>query len=187
MEWLRAQLEDVRENPRLRMGLWVVLGIASFYLVLLVSDRREATRAESRQLAERIARLERAAEQGDWQIRAENARARLISMEQGFWNSSSRGLAQAEFESWLLQQAEQSGLGRAKATTDSPVSAGDTSGLWTVTTQLDVEFEPRPLYRFLRSVEGHDKLVVVSRLAVGERGSDRASLTLSGYYRIDDA
>ena len=57
MEWLRAQLEDVRGNPRLRLGLWVVLGIASFYLVLLVSDRREATRAESRQLAERIARL----------------------------------------------------------------------------------------------------------------------------------
>jgi hypothetical protein len=188
MEWLRAQLEDIRENARLRLGIWLASGIVLLYLVLVVSDLRAATREQSGQLAARLARLERVADQGDWQAYAEEARARLVNLEQGLWNSSSRGLAQAEFESWVLGRAEESGLQRLKARTENPVAVDEMSGFWMVSTELEADFKPGPLYLFLRRVETNAELVVVSRLdAAGGRRSSRASMTLRAYYRIDDA
>lgn len=184
---LQAQLQQIQENPRLRLGLWAVLGIIVVYLLLVIADSRAATHEESRQLADRLARLARLSEEGNWTTRADEARGRLLDLEQRLWRTSSRGLAQAEFESWLLQQAEDAGFSRSRVDTESPVELEDAPGYWVVTSELQTLLDSDSLYRFLLLVEGNDKLVVVSQLQASDRGQTRASMTLSGYYRIDDA
>lgn len=185
--WLQEQLNQVRQNPRLRGALWLIAGILLLYANLVVSDWRAAVRADSEDAADRLARLDRIEREGDWQARAEEARSRRLDLEERLWRTDSRGLARAEFQAWLLEQAEAAELSRADADTESPVELDNADGLWQVSTRLSADFRPQSLYRFLHRVESNAELTVIERLETGEAGESQAEMIIRGYYRIDDA
>lgn len=185
MNLLDKQLEEIRANVRLRLGLWAVLGILLLQSFLLISDARAAAREESARISKRISSMGAITEDVDWSARADEASSLLLALEQTLRKSTSQGLARAEFESWLLGEAEVAGISGLRADTGDLASLSDAEGYWAVTAELKGSFSPPALYRLLESIESHEKLTVVTALAADASGSGRVVISVQGYYRID--
>lgn len=108
---LAAAVIELRDNPRLRVGLAVVLAIAWLYGLLVWDDAQSAARTELQDMRERIDRLrpfERA--EGVWQDRAAEARALNAGLQSFFWEARTRSLAEAAFRDWVQARAQDSGM-----------------------------------------------------------------------------
>lgn len=190
-------LSEFRGSPRLRWGIWLILGILWFYGVLLlrdeVRDRGAAHAAELRQLV----RLQAAAAQPGWPDRAEAARAQRLGLENRMWREGTLGLAQASFQDWVGQAASQAGLARPVLTVaaqeesalpgDSAVAKKEAetapAGQWKVTAKVAFEFRAESLHQFLGIVASHEKMVSVDSVVIRSTPVPRAEIVLIAYYQ----
>jgi hypothetical protein len=108
---LQRMTAEVRENPRLRLGLLAIVGIAWLHGLLLWSDTQSTMQQELAALRAEVERLrpyERT--QALWQERAEQARQRVTGLQTYLWEAPTRSLAEAAFRDWLQAQALAAGL-----------------------------------------------------------------------------
>ena len=195
---IRTLLAEFKANPRLRLGVWGIVGIVWFYGVLELRDgvarQGEAFRSANRSLA----RAQAIAGQPEWVSRLDEARAVQVGIESRLWRESTVGLAQATFHDWLSQVAQQAGLARPQlavvvqedglagakdASGGDGGAARDTKGLWKINARLAFDFSPQGLYALLARIGGHDKSVVVESLVIRSTPSPRAELVLVAYFQ----
>lgn len=189
-ESLSSMLAAIKANPRLRLGLWFIVGIAWLYGLLLLRDEARHTASEHQALARKVARVQAQAAQSEWPERVEPARALQLELESRLWRESTIGLAQAAFQDWLNQAVQQASLTRPMVTVAaqeenaSGVTEADHNGdIWKVSAKLGFDFAPKSFNALMERLAGHDKQIVVETLVVRGTPTQRAEMVLVAHFQ----
>lgn len=188
-------LTEIRVNPRLRLGLWLIIGIAWIYCLLLLRDEVQRATNEHQAFAKKVARTLAQAGQNEWLERAESAQAAQLQHESRLWREGTIGLAQASFQDWLNLAMQQSGLTKPvvtvaaqeeSASEKSAAGAKATdagSNLWKVTAKLNFDFTPKNLYELMGRLVGHERQIVVETLVIRSVPAPRAEMLVVAYFQ----
>jgi hypothetical protein len=195
IESISPLLASIKANPRLRLGFWLVLGIAWLYAILLLRDETGHAASEHQALAKKVARIEAQAGQVEWIKRVEPARALLLQQENRLWRESTIGLAQAAFQDWLNQAVQQANLTRPMVTvaaqeestpekkaTDAK-EAEPNSDIWKVSAKASFDFTPKNLYALLARLSAHEQQIVIETLVIRGIPVPRAEMLLVAYFQ----
>lgn len=183
MHRLSESVIQFRENPRLRMGVWIIAVILLVYGYSLMTDYRTALEEVFRQEMQHNQRLQRIAEQQYWPEQAEQARARLVQLQAGLWRADSRGLAQADIQGRLNQQLRQLKLENIKYDVEAVKDVPGVRDVWQVSVALKGIVQRSQLIELLKQIELNDRLVVIRQLDIkrGNSGS-RISMVITAYF-----
>lgn len=177
-------LEEWRGNRRLRLAALVIVLVGGVHVALLASERRAPKIEEYRRDAALVERLREASAESAWPERADQAAQRLASLHEDLPVVTSTGLAQAELQAWLAQQAQGAELGEPTVRVETTLEVPGHPGLWQVLARLDATVPEGRLGPFLRSVSAGLPWVQTERLEVNTtRTGQRLVLTARGYYR----
>ena len=190
---INALLAELRANPRLRWGLWIIAGVLWLYGVLALHDAVQTKRDSYLVLIQRVTRLQGTATQGEWSKRLAEAKSLQLNLESRLWRESTIGLAEATFHDWLYQLAQQASLGNVQlqvaaqddvsgqkgtANGDAPIA----SDLWRVSAKLSFDFNPQSFYPLLAQISSHEKKVSVESLVIRSMPTPKAELLLVAYF-----
>lgn len=177
-------LSEWRSNRRLRLVVLVSVLVAGVNLALVASERRAPVIEEFRRDAELVERLREASTESSWPARAEEAEQRLAEVHAGLPEVASTGLAQAEIQAWLAQQAQGAGLGEPNVRVETTLEVAGHPELWQVLARLDATVPAGRLGPFLQAVAGGLPWIQAERLEVSTTAEgQRLVLTARGYYR----
>lgn len=172
-----------RSNPRLRLGATLAGLIVAGYGVIILSDQEPLLRAEHRRLRQQLAVAESVATQNYWGERREAAKSLRVQWESRLWSSSSRGLAQADVQTWLDAQIKAVRLSQTQMQVEQPREVDGQPGLWQVTAQVEGPFSGEGVLALLRVIETHERLTVIEQLEVRGDRQLRFRLVLTAYFR----
>ncbi|MGA7264774.1 MAG: hypothetical protein WBX30_28350 [Stellaceae bacterium] len=122
-----------------------------------------------RTLAEEQAQLgaiEHLSDSDTWRQRRAETDLLRVQAEGRLWEAESDGLAQANFQAWIIEQSNQAGMGQLDIRTSINSNANNPLKLRQLTAQVTGRFEPNGLLALLRSIASYDRLLVVNRLDV---------------------
>jgi len=169
-----------RESPIIRVGVLGVAAILGWYAQARLDDWTAALERDAEALQARLVRLERLGEEPVWPQRAEAAADLATRLEEQLWTAPTRGIAQADFQTWLERARARAGLEDLdqKLANLQPVDGLD--GAFRARATLEGAFEPPRLWALLERIETHPERVIVEGLEIRGR---RVKLTLLAYLR----
>ena len=185
----------VKANPRLRVGLWIIMGVFWLYALLLLRDENRLALTEYQTLARKVVQLQAQSSQTEWTARAESAQALQLALEGRLWREGTIGLAQATFQDWLNQVMQQANLPRGVVTVaaqeeNAPennatvrTESGLNSDLWKVSAKVGFDFTPKNLNALLDRIESHEKQIIVENLVVRGAPIPRVDMVLVAYFQ----
>lgn len=185
-------LVELKANPRLRWGVWGIVGVLWFYGALELRDQAQRQSETNRAISKKIARMQETATQTEWPNRLAEAQSLQLNLESRLWRENTIGLAQATFHDWLSQSVQQANLTKVQLTVaaqdgeniDGKDKSGsdNTSNLWKVSAKLAFDFNPQSFYPFLTRLTAHDKTVTIESLVIRGTPSPKAELILVAYF-----
>jgi hypothetical protein len=194
IENIRSQLAA---NPRLRIGLALILSILGIYLVLDKSEQFNKQLKEYRRVSFSLAQARQEATDTSWVNRAKVANDALSAMRQSDWIDSSHGLIQSKWNDALQTLLTQEKAVNASVTLSDSVAepgtnesdepSGAVAGVTSMRAKLRFEAAPKSLYTILQVIENGKQLVVVDTLNYQWLGTvGRAEINLRTFARIAD-
>jgi hypothetical protein len=163
----RTELRDQwQQSPLLRLGVAAVVLIAAWYAHLLIQDWKADQADEAGRLAERLARLEAVQQQTQWQERADAAKAVAARMEDRFWTAPTRGIGQADFQTWLERARARAGLPDMQQAVGGMEAVDNLKGVFLTHAEVEGAFRPAALWQLIEAVETHDKALRVEQLDI---------------------
>lgn len=185
---IAARWEQVRTewqaNRRLRLAGMAIVLVVGVHLALTASERRAPLIEEYARDADLVERLRDASSESAWPERAAKAEQRLAEVREGVPEVGSMGLAQAELQAWLAEQAQSAGLGEARVRVETTLDVEGHPELWQVLARLDATIPEGSLGPFLQQVSAGLPWIQSERLEItGTRSGQRLVLTARGYYR----
>lgn len=187
-------IKELKNNPRLGVGVVAIAVLLCFYGVLVLKDMAAQEARAYADLTARVARMEAAAKDTVWLRRAEETTATLLEMESQMWRAPTQGLAQASFQDWLNQMAQQSKIANASITVVAQDDLGarqdgatGAEAFWKVGARISFDFSPQVFYALLAGVIGHDRRIVVEALTIRGAPQPKAELQLAAYFEKPSA
>ena len=181
---LRPLAAELSANPRLRFGVWLILGILLGYGILVQSDRLAAAHADYAAELERLAKAEQVLAGRDWPALLEAEREKHRELESKFWRSETEGLAQAQLQDALVGAIEGLRFDRPRIRSGMSQPLPELPGVWRVQTRLDASYRPGVELEALHALATHPQKLVVDRLDLRrrERHDSHMVLILSAYF-----
>jgi hypothetical protein len=131
-----------------------------------------------------LERLEALEQQAFWLEWVEAARARKLELENRLWRAESRGLAQAEFQSWFTRKLHALKLDQLQVDTEVAGETPEGSGLWQVAAEVKGSLSRRQLVDLLKTLELHENLIRIEHLQLKRAGEGlRVALKLSSFFQ----
>ena len=184
----RARAE-LAANPRLRLGVWLIVAILLGYLAFVTqADRLDAVAADFAAADARLQRSRDLLARQDWAERLAAARATEAHLEDRFWRAPNEGLAQASLRTAVDELTAKLYLsqGRTELGLSRPVS--EAPGLWHVQARIFGQAGGPSALRLLHRIASHPNKLVVERVELTRnRGITRTDLLLSAYFVLDTA
>lgn len=187
-------IAQLRSNPRLRIGLALIIGIVWLSLLLDLRDQNQALVDQYKQTASQLARYNSQQKQSQWLTRAQDAKDVLAAVETRVWQEPTLGLTQAEIRDWLLHELLQSkALAYTVKVSDAADDKGGTKGgksgdalsdLVRVRATLEFNTDAAVLDKLLSAFANADHQIVVENLAVKQ---PRTSMTVASWYKLPAA
>jgi len=180
-QWSEFQVE-IRSNTRLRVGVWSILFIVLFYLVLVQSDRVSDEIDAYNMQSVRLEKVLSLKDQENWIPLLEQEKQAANILQDYLWNADTLGVAQAS-----LQQSIKSILANLKVR-NPRVRFGVAQQLegapevWQVQAQIDARYSRGDEVKLLYHLAMHPKKLVVDRLELDSRGS-RLLVQVSAYFK----
>jgi len=171
-------IAQIRNNPRLRWGLWLIFGIFWLYAVLLLRDQFRDKSEQYANAVKKVERLQAEVRQKEWLERVEEARALKVQMESRLWQAGTSGLAQASFQDWLNQMFLQAAIGRSSMTLSAVEDKGSDmtdagkketvtpEDLWKIKAKLEFDFNPAAFLSLMTQMVSHEKKTVFESLVI---------------------
>lgn len=189
-------LTQLRDNPRLRWGIALIVGISWLYAILVLRDNLQEQTRQHHATALAIVHLRAQLAQPEWLSRVTPARTMSVQMEGRLWQAPTSGLAQAAFQDWLNVAMIKAGVTRQQITvtvideiaanapnqnqaTDSTTPAD----LWKIKAKLGFDYSAPTLLEFLSKIESHEKQIIVGTLNVRKEPMSHVEMELYGYFQ----
>lgn len=189
MKWdppivLASIREQLAERPPLRLAAWLALALILLHIIFQLADLRQSRLPELQRLVDRHARLEQVLEVADWADRFEAARARVVELENRFWNAESRGLARAELEAVLSRQADLAGLVLRDVEVGGMTEIEAIPGLERLEAQIQADPDPEALVRFLAALADSDRNIEIDAFRFGGQRRAQSVIDLHAIFRV---
>ena len=188
-------IAQIRNNPRLRWGLWLIFGIFWLYAVLLLRDQFRDKSEQYANAVKKVERLQAEVRQKEWLERVEEARALKVQMESRLWQADSSGLAQASFQDWLNQMFLQAAIGRPSMTLSAVEDKGSgmtdaekketviPEDLWKIKAKLEFDFNPATFLSLMTQMVSHEKKTVFESLVIRKEPVPRVEAVVVAYFQ----
>jgi len=178
-EWWRAQLAVRRARAAL-VALIFALGASG---LLWLDTRDREVRQELAQKRLLIARIEQIESTDLWRQRRADTDTLRHQAKERFWEGETDGLAQANFQSWIADQANQAGIRIGDIRTTINTTTNNPLKLRQVSTQLSGRFDADAFFKLLQIIAAYQRMVVVEQLEIQMGQAPRFEMTLSGFLR----
>lgn len=191
-------LNQLRNNPRLRWGVALIVGIIWLYGILLLRETLQEQEQQHRATAQSISRLRLQLTQPEWIARVAPARDMAMQLEGRLWQAPTSGLAQAAFQDWLnaamvkvavtRPQIIVTVLDEAGANNQNQAPGTATpSDLWKIKAKLSFDFSQATLLDFMGRIEGNERQIITGALNVRKEPAPRVEMELFGYFQKQSA
>jgi len=174
---------DSAANRRAR-ALLVGLAFTVAASGLMILDSRDSDiRRQAADRRAQLARIEQVGQTELWRQRREETQLSRTTAEARLWEAETDGLAQANFQSWLLDEAKQAGIavGEIRSSIDS--NPNNPPKLRRVTAQVGGRFEAAGFIKLLEAIASQERLVVVERLDIHLAPMPRFEMVLGAFLR----
>lgn len=171
-----------RHNPRLRIGIWIIVMILMSYTGSSLLEWRQSLALRCQNVADRMGHVESLVNQTAWDNRLEAAKAAVVHIEDRLWRADSRGLAQAMVQNWIDDIMRQQGTDNVRIQVERPQDLNRMDGVWRVSATVESVVETDGIPGLLRAIETHDRLVTVEQLNLINTSRARLTLGLSAYF-----
>lgn len=186
-------LQELRDNPRLRAGLALIVGLVWLLGLLELLDRRDAAEKERARLADEMLRLRAVGAEQHWPAFRDQARQRLTDYRSLAWREESEGRIQAMLQDWLREQLAAVGIQPRELQVvvlppgaTLPGEAGRRQALAAdmriARARLSFDFKPDSLHRLLAALPSSRHWIWVSRLVVGNDTRRTVELELEALF-----
>lgn len=183
-----ARLQNLwRQQPRLRLGSWLLAGLLVLNLLWSVGDARRQLEPELRQLVAQQSRVNAILAEEDWELQAGRLEALRREVEQRLWQADSRGLALATFEGYLEAEASRTNLNRWRIEMQTPLEVDDIDGLLILRARLEADHDPAALIDFLEALATAATPVSVHALSTRSLRPPRSRIELRAVFRVQTA
>lgn len=189
-------LNELRNNPRLRWGVALIIGIFWLYGILLLRETLQEQEQQHRATAQSISRLRAQLAQPEWLSRVAPARNMAVQLEGRLWQAPTSGLAQAAFQDWLNAAMIKAGVNRPQiivtvideAMANTPnqnqdIGATTPEDLWKIRAKLSFDFSSATLLGLLGQIENNEKQIIVGALNARKEPIPHVELELYGYFQ----
>lgn len=189
-------LTQLRDNPRLRWGVALIIGIFWLYAILLLRESQQEQTRQYHATTQAMVRLRAQLAQPEWLSRVAPAKTMAAQMEGRLWQAPTSGLAQAAFQDWLNaamvkagathQQITVTVIDEAVANAPNQSQGSDSTtpaGLWKIKAKLDFYFSAPTLLEFLSQLENHEKQIIIGTLNVRKEPMSHVDMELYGYFQ----
>lgn len=190
---------EIKRNPRLRIGLVIIVAIFWFTAILELRDRvavvSQGAVAQSRQ----IARLDRQGAQKGWLQMARVGAERRREAESVLWSKDTVGSANAALQDWLQEKAKQSGItkfqinltdadeaGPIGLNTFSEKSENTPVGVKKIRGRLNFDFDGASFDKFMAAVTAGEHRIFIDNLLVRNIAPARAEIQFFSLARISN-
>ncbi len=161
-KWLRDNLATFRSRLLL-VALAFTLAVGGLTVLDGIDTKLRRTLAEEQA---QLGAIEHLSDSDTWRQRRAETDLLRVQAEGRLWEAESDGLAQANFQAWIIEQSNQAGMGQLDIRTSINSNANNPLKLRQLTAQVTGRFEPNGLLALLRSIASYDRLLVVNRLDV---------------------
>jgi hypothetical protein len=178
-KWLRDNLATFRSRVLL-VALTFTLAVGGLTVLDGIDTKLQRTLAEGQG---QLGAIEHLSDSDTWRQRRAETDLLRVQAEGRLWEAESDGLAQANFQAWILEQANHAGMGQLDIRTSINSNANNPLKLRQLTAQVTGRFEPNGLLALLRSIASYDRLLVVNRLDVQTVPFPRFEMLLGTFLR----
>jgi hypothetical protein len=158
---LIAQLvSEFQVNPRLRLGVLLIIPILLVYFLLVLADYRADMLGDYESQSADLKKIQALASENGWAERAVQIHDLRVQAEARLWTSASQGLAKADAQAWLEQLATELNIEEFRVIATDEVAVIDNS-LWVVEMNMQGKFDPQTYTRLLGQIEISPKSATV--------------------------
>lgn len=180
----RQLLSQWQENPRLRIGLALIIAILATNSLFMLDDYRKTLIQESQHQQTSLIKLRSLEQETGWAEKAESVKNIRLNYESKLWKAVSKGLAQANVQTWFndkIKILNINGLQISGTSVDTDLQAPD---LWRVKLELKGTLYDLDLLGLLNYIEQNPNLMVVDQLqwVRGQNNLLVISLQTSSYF-----
>jgi hypothetical protein len=178
-KWLHDNLATARS--RLLLGVLAFVGAAVGITLVDEADSGIVLKLKQNQL--QLARLEQLVHGDLWHRRRSETDVARVQAEGRLWEAETDGIARANLQSWIIEQANKAGLGRVEIQIGLEAGANNPLKLRQFSAQIRGRFEPAALFKFLEAIASHDRVLVASRLELQTLPVAHFELVLDAFLR----
>jgi hypothetical protein len=178
-KWLRDNATSTRSRILL-VGLAFTI-VASGLIILDSADSRLS--AELAEQQQRLARIDHLGTSELWYQRRTDTDAVRVQAEGRLWEAETDGLAQANFQTWVIDVAARAGIGQIEIHTSINQTVNNPLKLRQLTAQISGRFEAGAMFKLLQAIAGHNRLLIVNRLEIQIVPMPRFEMWLGTYLR----
>ena len=181
-KFLIPLITELRNNTRLRLGVWFIIGLLFSYSIMLLNDYQVKKLQNYKAVVERLSQLKTIANQSQWTDRAIEIQRVREQLQAKLWQANTKGLAQATFQQWLRTVSKQMNIKRLQV--DPTLNVAKYTDVWQVTAKLRGQFNKQDLTKLLLEIANHPSIVVTEMLDVYEsRDQLKFVIILKAYFR----
>ena len=179
-------VEQVKDNTRLRVCLWIIAFILLAYPVLLIADYKESMLVELNQALDKEAKILRTASEKEWFDRAEALQQLQSNVEAQFGEAESLGTAKAATFQRLRTWASEAKVNDAQIKLEDPVIVDEANGIYRISGQISASFQLNSSFGFLEKLETSEKKFIVERMEVSNHPSKPVfKLVIATYFIVN--
>ncbi len=178
--WRRLGRE-LADQPRLRLGIWAIVLLGLFYLLLLQSERLAEAQARLLRQTATLAEAEQLRAQTQWPALQTAEADRRTALIERFWTAETEGLAQARLQAVLRVMLEDAGMQSVRIQSGVSQEVGAGAELWQVQVQVQARYRPGDELRLLHALARYPRKLVVDRLDLLPR-NQRMFMLISAYF-----
>jgi hypothetical protein len=177
--WLRNNLADRRSRFLLALLAFLIVASGLIFIDSIDAGIRQTLSQRRVQLSrvEQLGRVEL------WHQRRTESELARVQQEARLWEAETEGIAQANFQSWIIDEAKRAGIGPVDIRLSINPGGGNTLKLRQLSAQIHARFEPAALLKLMQAIAAHDRLLVVERLEVQATATPYFEMLLETYLR----
>ncbi len=179
---LDAAAREARANPRVLIGLAVILLMLWSYGLITLMDAVGASERRLLEAQTEIRRVTQIAGETGWEQRAQEANALKERLAARLWTADTEGQAQADFQEAVARAARESGLGRPQIRVDRDPTQNPALGVRIINASVGADFAPDPLSAFLIKLAELDRTIQIRTLRTTRQPIARLDVLVTTYH-----
>ncbi len=180
-------LKQWADNQRFRLGVVAVGILLLAQVLILFLDFVDAVAMDVASAREDFRERQQIAGQVEWLERKIASTDLRLAQEERLWRAATPGLGAANFQDWLQQSAQKSGLPRVKIRiqgTESVQPQGLEYELRKIEAEIMAVYNAVALEKFLFEIASSGRILRVSQLQASSKAPSRIRMLLTTYVQL---